>query len=89
MSKKTRIYILRYIHIEFFSGELLQIENKIENSGVVPTYYNSTTYKVQYKRHRIGKEVKIIFIYSTIEGCCCFFPCQRFVPHRQIELGDF
>ena len=37
MSKKPRIYILRYIHIEFFSGELLQIENKIENSGVVPT----------------------------------------------------
>ena len=45
MSKKTRIYILRYIHIEFFSGELLQIENKIENSGV-ETYYNSTKYNI-------------------------------------------
>ena len=34
--KKTQ-NLYTSVYIEFFSGELLQIENKIENSGVVPT----------------------------------------------------
>ena len=84
MSKKTRIYI--GIYRIFFRRVTSNWEQNWKFR--CSTYYNSTTYKVQYKWHRIGKEVKIIFIYSTIEGCC-FFPCQRFVPHRQIELGDF
>ena len=42
--KKTQ-NLYTSVYIEFFSGELLQIENKIENSGV-ETYYNSTKYNI-------------------------------------------